>query len=104
MAEWKSNKKIKKVVVNSLITTEFFSFEFDHMPSDEKIKEQILKYVKEKHIPYCVEVSYEEEQKGNFWDAETKEFYSWDELQELTETEKDYKLMESSINGLHNNT
>ena len=59
MKDFKTKSKIKKVVVHSLITTEFFSFEFDHMPSDEKIKEQILKYVKEKHTPYCVEVSYE---------------------------------------------
>ena len=30
----------------------------------------------EPHIPFKV-------QRGNFWDAETKKFYKWDELMEL---------------------
>jgi hypothetical protein len=28
------------------------------------------------------------EQRGNFWDAETKKFYKWDELMELHEQRK----------------
>ena len=104
MAKCKSNKKIKMVTVNPIVY-----FEFDHMPSDQEIKEELLRSVKlieldYKDIAYCVEVSYEEEHKGNFWDAGTQEFYKWNELQELAETQKDYKLMENSINGLHNNT
>ncbi len=83
MKDFKTKSQIEKVVVHSLITTEFFSFEFDHMPSDEKIKEQILKYVKEKHTPYCVEVSYQKEHKGNFWDDINKKFYKWNDLMEL---------------------
>ena len=78
MAKCKSNKKIKMVTVNPIVY-----FEFDHMPSDEKIKEQILKYVKEKHIPYCVEVSYQQKHKGNFWDDINKKFYKWNDLMEL---------------------
>ena len=27
-------------------------------------------------------------QRGNFWDAETKKFYKWDELMELKELRK----------------
>jgi len=30
----------------------------------------------EPHVPYNV-------QRGNFWDAETKQFYKWDELMKL---------------------
>jgi len=39
----------------------------------------------EPHVPSNV-------QRGNFWDAETKKFYKWDELRELKnkkEKEKD---------------
>ena len=35
----------------------------------------------EPHIPSKV-------QRGNFWDAETKKFYKWDELMKLHETRK----------------
>ena len=33
------------------------------------------------HIP--VPVDRDQRQRGNFWDAETKKFYKWDELMEL---------------------
>jgi hypothetical protein len=33
----------------------------------------------EPHIPTPVKKTY----RGNFWDAETKKFYKWDELMEL---------------------
>ena len=35
----------------------------------------------EPHVPSKV-------QRGNFWDAETKKFYKWDELMELHEQRK----------------
>ena len=35
----------------------------------------------ETHIPRPVER--EQVYRGNFWDAETKQFYKWDELMEL---------------------
>ena len=35
----------------------------------------------EPHIPRPVER--DQVQRGNFWDAETKKFYKWDELMEL---------------------
>ena len=35
----------------------------------------------EPHVPSKV-------QRGNFWDAETKQFYKWDKLMELYETRK----------------
>jgi len=35
----------------------------------------------EPHIPFKV-------QRGNFWDAETKKFYKWDELMELHDRRK----------------
>ena len=35
----------------------------------------------EPHVPSNV-------QRGNFWDAETKQFYKWDKLIELHETRK----------------
>jgi hypothetical protein len=99
MAEWVSKRKVKLVLVNP-----FFYFEYDHIPNNDEIKESIQEFIDTKRINYSITVSYDREQKGNFWDAETKQFYSWDELQELAETRKDYKLMENSINGLHNNT
>ncbi len=33
----------------------------------------------EPHIPTPIKKTY----RGNFWDAETKQFYKWDELMEL---------------------
>ena len=42
----------------------------------------------EPHIPRPVER--EQVHRGNFWDAETKKYYKWDELMELKkEREKD---------------
>ena len=35
--------------------------------------------------------------KGNFWDSETQSFYKWDELQELNETRRLYRLMQAEI-------
>ena len=35
--------------------------------------------------------------KGNFWDSETQSFYKWDELQELHETRRLYRLMQAEI-------
>ena len=99
MAKWVSKNKVKQVLINP-----FFYFEFDHIPSNDEIKQEIQDFIDTKNVNYSIKVSYHEEQKGNFWDAETQQFYKWDELQEITETKKDYKLMENSINGLHNNT
>jgi len=50
-------------VVTLLTTTVLYMYLVD----EEKI---------EPHIPPRV-------QRGNFWDAETKKFYKWDELMEL---------------------
>ena len=50
-------------VVTLLTTTVLYMYLVD----EEKI---------EPHIPPRV-------QRGNFWDAETKKFYNWDELKEL---------------------
>ena len=38
----------------------------------------------EPHIPTPVTKT----QRGNFWDAETKQFYKWDELMELKKERK----------------
>ena len=65
---------------------------------NDEIKQEIQDFIDTKNVNYSIKVSYHEEQKGNFWDAETQQFYKWDELQELAETRKDYKLMENSIN------
>lgn len=40
----------------------------------------------EPHIPRPVER--EQVYRGNFWDAETKKYYKWDELMELKELRK----------------
>jgi len=32
-----------------------------------------------------------QEHRGNFWDAETKEFYKWDELMELKNKKEEKK-------------
>jgi hypothetical protein len=55
MKDFNTQSKIKKVVVHPI-----FTFEFDHMPSDKEIKEELLKYIKEKNIAYSVKVSYEQ--------------------------------------------
>ena len=85
MAKWVSKNKVKQVLINP-----FFYFEFDHIPSNDEIKQEIQDFIDTKNVNYSIKVSYHEEKKGNFWDAETQ--------QELTETRKDYKLMENSIN------
>ena len=38
----------------------------------------------EPHIPTPIKKTY----RGNFWDAETKQFYKWDELMELHDRRK----------------
>jgi len=38
----------------------------------------------EPHIPTPIKKTY----RGNFWDAETKQFYKWDELMELKKSRK----------------
>ena len=78
MKDFKTKSKIEKVVVHPI-----FTFEFDHMPSDKEIKEQILKHMEEKNIAYSVKVSYQQEHKGNFYDHETKKLYKWNDLMEL---------------------
>ena len=78
MKDFNTKSQIKKVVVQP-----FFCFEFNHIPSDEEIKEKIIKYLEEKNIAYCVDVSYEKEHKGNFWDGINKKFYKWNDLMEL---------------------
>jgi len=83
MKDFKTKSKIKKVVVQP-----FFCFEFDHMPSDQEIKEELLRSVKEiefgyKNIACSIDVSYEQEHKGNFWDDINKKFYKWNDLMEL---------------------
>ena len=55
MKDFKTKSKIEKVVVQP-----FFYFEFDHMPSDKEIKEELIKYIKKKNIAYSVKVSYEQ--------------------------------------------
>ncbi len=93
MKDFKTKSKIKNVVINP-----FFYFKFDHIPNNEEVKKKIQEFIDTKNINYSIKVSYHEEQKGNFWDAETKQYYSWNELQELAEARKSYKLMEESIN------
>ena len=83
MKDFKTKSQIEKVVVHSLITTEFFSFEFDHMPSDEEVKQQVQNHIDKKNIAYSVAVSYQQEHKGNFWDDINKKFYKWNDLMEL---------------------
>ncbi len=45
MKDFKTQSKIEKVVVHPI-----FNFEFDHMPSEKEIKEELLKYIKEKSM------------------------------------------------------
>ncbi len=83
MKDFKTKSKIEKVVVHP-----FFCFEFDHMPSDQEIKEELVRSVKRieldfKNIAYSVKVSYQQEYKGNFYDHETKKLYKWNDLMEL---------------------
>jgi|TARA_R110000824_G_scaffold344805_1_gene531423 hypothetical protein len=39
----------------------------------------------------------ENEQKGNFWDPESQEFYKWEDLMEIYETRRLYNLMVADI-------
>ena len=83
MKDFKTKSKIEKVVVQP-----FFYFEFDHMPSDQEIKEELVRSVKRieldfKNIAYSVKVSYQQDYKGNFYDHETKKLYKWNDLMEL---------------------
>tara|TARA_R110000822_G_scaffold47777_1_gene126548 strand:- start:571 stop:741 length:171 start_codon:yes stop_codon:yes gene_type:complete len=55
MKDFKTKSKIKKVVVQP-----FFCFEFDHMPSDQKIREEIQNFMDNNNIAYSVKVSYEQ--------------------------------------------
>ena len=60
MKDFNTQSKIKKVVVHPI-----FTFEFDHMPSDQEIKEELVRSVKRieldfKNIAYSVKVSYEQ--------------------------------------------
>ena len=75
MKDFNTQSKIKEVVVHPI-----FTFEFDHMPSDKEIKEELIKYIKEKNIAYSVKVSYQQEYKGNFYDHETKKLYKRDRV------------------------
>jgi hypothetical protein len=94
MADWKSKSKIEKVTIKP-----FFYFEFTYIPSNNEIKKKIRKIIDSiEDVSYEISVSYDKKHKGNFWDGETQQFYKWNELQELAETKKDYKLMENSIN------
>ena len=78
MKDFKTKSQIKKVVVQP-----FFCFEFDHIPSDEEIKQQVQDHIDKKNIAYSVAVSYQQEHKGNFWDDINKKFYKWNDLMEL---------------------
>jgi|TARA_R110000824_G_scaffold137459_1_gene301576 alpha-acetolactate decarboxylase len=78
MKDFKTKSKIKKVVVQP-----FFCFEFDHMPSDQKIREEIQNFMDNNNIAYSVKVSYQQKYKGNFYDHETKKLYKWNDLMEL---------------------
>ena len=54
MKDFKTKSKIEKVVVHP-----FFYFEFDHMPSDQEIKEELVRSVKryrirlQEHCLFC---------------------------------------------------
>ena len=78
MKDFKTKSKIKKVVVQP-----FFYFEFDYMPSDQEIREEIQDFMDNNNIAYSVKVSYQQEYKGNFYDHETKKLYKWNDLMEL---------------------
>lgn len=78
MKDFKTKSKIEKVVVHP-----FFCFEFDHMPSDQEIREEIQESMEDGNIAYSVKVSYRQEHKGNFYDHETKKLYKWNDLMEL---------------------
>jgi len=78
MKDFKTKSKIEKVVVHP-----FFCFEFDHMPSDQEIREEIQDFMDNNNIAYSVKVSYQQEHKGNFYDHETKKLYKWNDLMEL---------------------
>ena len=78
MKDFKTKSKIEKVVVQP-----FFYFEFDHMPSDQEIREEIQDFMDNNNIAYSVKVSYQQEHKGNFYDHETKKLYKWNDLMEL---------------------
>jgi len=78
MKDFKTKSKIEKVVVHP-----FFCFEFDHMPSDQEIREEIQDFMDNNNIAYSVKVSYQQEYKGNFYDHETKKLYKWNDLMEL---------------------
>ena len=78
MKDFKTKSKIEKVVVQP-----FFYFEFDHMPSDQEIREEIQESMEDGNIAYSVKVSYQQEYKGNFYDHETKKLYKWNDLMEL---------------------
>jgi hypothetical protein len=55
MKDFKTQSKIEKVVVHPI-----FTFEFDHMPSNEEIKKEIQESMKDGNISYSVKVSYEQ--------------------------------------------
>jgi len=78
MKDFNTQSKIKKVVVHPI-----FTFEFDHMPSNEEIKKEIQESMEDGNIAYSVKVSYQQEYKGNFYDHETKKLYKWNDLMEL---------------------
>ena len=78
MKDFKTKSQIEKVVVKP-----FFYFDFDHMPSDEEVKQQVQDHIDKKNIAYSVAVSYQQEHKGNFWDDINKKFYKWNDLMEL---------------------
>ena len=78
MKDFKTKSKIEKVVVHP-----FFCFEFDHMPSNEEIKKEIQESMEDGNIACSIDVSYQQEHKGNFYDHETKKLYKWNDLMEL---------------------
>jgi len=78
MKDFNTKSKIEKVVVQP-----FFCFEFDHIPSDEEVKQKVQDHIDKKNIACSIDVSYEQEHKGNFWDDINKKFYKWDDLMEL---------------------
>jgi hypothetical protein len=55
MKDFKTKSKIENVVVHPI-----FTFEFDHMPSNEEIKKEIQESMKDGNISYSVKVSYEQ--------------------------------------------
>ena len=53
MAKWVSKNKVKQVVINP-----FFYFEFDHIPSNDEIKQEIQDFIDTKNVNYSIKVSY----------------------------------------------